>query len=57
MRTNPRRQAEAKLENLEILEIPENLQTVEIKGKSDCFLEILGNLETLEISPVKRPLS
>ena len=42
------------LENLEILEILENLQTEENKGESDRFLE---TLETLEISPVKKPLS
>ena len=48
------------LENLEILEILENPQTVENKGDSDHFLEILENLEILEIleiSPAKRPLS
>ena len=39
------------LENLEILEIIENAQTVENKGELDHFLEIL------EIPPVKRPLS
>ena len=44
----------------EILEILENPQTVENKGESDLFLEILENieiLEILEIPPVKRPLS
>ena len=41
-------------------EILENPQTVENKGESDHFLEILVNLEIseiLEIPPVKRPLS
>ena len=43
--------------------VPENPQTVENRGESDHFLEILENLETLEtleiveIPPVKRPLS
>ena len=48
------------LENLEMLEILENPQTLENKGKSDHFLDILENLENLEIleiPPVKRPLS
>ena len=48
------------LENVETLEILENPQTVENKGETDNFLEILENLETLEIleiPPVKRPLS
>ena len=36
-------------ENLEILEILENLQTVGNKGESDRFLEILDNLENFEI--------
>ena len=48
------------LENLEILEIWENAQTVENKGESGHFLGILENLEILEIleiPPVKRPLS
>ena len=43
---------------LEILEFLENSQTVEKKGDSDHFLEILENLDILpilEISPVKRP--
>ena len=42
------------------LEILENPQTVENKGKLDHFLEILENLEILdflEIPPVKRRLS
>ena len=46
------------LENFEILEKPP--QTVENKGESDHFQEILGNLKVvdiLEIPPVKRPLS
>ena len=43
--------------HLEILEILENLQTVENKGEADHLLEILENLETLEIPPAKRPLS
>ena len=45
---------------LEIFEILENPQTVENKGESDHFLEILENseiLEILEIPPAKRPLS
>ena len=37
------------LENLEILEILENPQTVEIEGESDHFLEIQENLESVEI--------
>ena len=48
------------LENLGILEILENPQTVENKGESDHSLEILENLEILEIleiPPVKRRLS
>ena len=49
------------LDNLEILEILENPQTVENKGESDHFLlEILENLEILEILeilPAKGPLS
>ena len=48
------------LENLGILEILENPQTVENKGESDHFLEILENLEILEIleiPSVRRPLS
>ena len=47
------------LENLEILETPENPQTVENKGESDHFLEILKNLENLELLEIpqaKRPL-
>ena len=47
-------------ENLEILEILENPQTVERKGECDHVLEILENLEILdilEIPAVKRPLS
>ena len=46
------------LDNLEILEILKNPQTVENKGESDFFLEILENLENLEIleiPPVKDP--
>ena len=38
----------------------ENPQTVQKKGDSDHFLEILENLEILaclQIPPVKRPLS
>ena len=35
----------------------ENPQTVEKKGDSDHFVEILENLEILEIPPAKRPLS
>ena len=38
-------------------EILENSQTLENKGESDHFLEILENLDILEIPPVKRPLS
>ena len=48
------------LENLGILEILENRQTVENKREADHFQEILENLEILEIleiPPVKRPLS
>ena len=48
------------LENLGILEILENRQTLENKGGSNHFLEILENLELLEIleiPPAKRPLS
>ena len=50
------------LENLEIqnLEILDNPQTVENKGDSDHFLEVLEHLEILEIlelPPVERPLS
>ena len=45
------------LENLEILEILQNCQTVENEGEADHFLETLENLEILEIPPVKRPLS
>ena len=48
------------LEILEDVEILETAQTVESKGESDHFLEILENLEILEIPefpPVKRPLS
>ena len=44
----------------DFLEILGNPQTVENKGESDHFLEILENfeiLEILEIPPVKRPLS
>ena len=37
------------------LEFLENPQTVENKGESDHFLEILQSLEILEIPPVKRP--
>ena len=37
------------LENLEILQIPENPQTVENEGESDHCLEILETLEMLEI--------
>ena len=37
------------LENLEILEILENPQTVENRRESDHFLEILENFEVLEI--------
>ena len=44
------------LENFfEILEILESPQSVENKGGSDLFLEILENLEILEIPPVKDP--
>ena len=42
------------LENLEILEILENPQTLENKGESDHFSRVL---EILEIPPAKRPLS
>ena len=45
------------LENLEILEVFENPQTLANKGESDYFREILENLEILEIleiSPVKK---
>ena len=54
------------LENVEIQEILENRQTVENKGESNHFLEILEDLEILEIlkdleilelPPAKRPLS
>ena len=48
------------LENLAIVEIVENPQTLENKEESDHFLEILESLEILEIRespPVKRPLS
>ena len=48
------------LENLAILEILENPQSVEHKGDSDHFLETLETLEILEIldiSQAKRPLS
>ena len=38
-------------------EFIEKPQTVENKGESDHFLEILETSEILEISPVKRPLS
>ena len=40
------------LENLEIVEILENSQTVENKGESDHFPENLEILEILEIPPV-----
>ena len=40
------------LEKLKVLELLENHQTVENKGKSDRFLE---NLENSEIPPTKRP--
>ena len=38
-----------------LLEILENLETLEKKGESDHFLEILENSEILEIPPVKDP--
>ena len=40
------------LENLEILEILEHPQTVESKGESYHYLEILENFEILEIGLV-----
>ena len=49
---------EASFRKVHFLEILENPQTVENKGESDHFLEILENLEILEIleiPPVKRP--
>ena len=42
------------LENLEILEIVENPQTLANKGESDHFLEIP---EILDIPPMERPLA
>ena len=41
------------LETLEVLEFLENLQTVEKKGDSDHFLEILENLEIFRLAPVR----
>ena len=40
--------------NVEILEVLENPQTLENKGDSDHFLEILENLEILEILELPR---
>ena len=44
------------VQNVEILEILKNPQSVENKRESDHVL-VLENLEILEIPPVRRPLS
>ena len=47
------------LENLEILEVSRDPQSVENKGESVHFVEIIEKLEILEIleiPPAKRPL-
>ena len=45
------------LKSLEILETVESPQSVENKGASDHFVEILEKVKILEIPPAKRPLS